>query len=70
MRIFLYSFALCAVAALVFGLAQTLEVAGESVATSLARQGPRRLARSDAASLAASSDQVHSSPPTPALPAS
>ncbi|BGP00034.1 hypothetical protein RTBOTA2_003757 [Rhodotorula toruloides] len=58
MRILARLVALFAVVGLAFGLAQTSEAAGESSATSLARQGPRRLARSEGGLLATSSDQA------------
>ncbi|BGP62879.1 hypothetical protein NBRC10512_001098 [Rhodotorula toruloides] len=58
MLLFSRSFALCAVVAITVGLAQAVEAVNESGTTSVARQGPRRLARSDRASLAASSDQA------------
>ncbi|BGP32633.1 hypothetical protein JCM10296v2_004414 [Rhodotorula toruloides] len=52
------SLALLTLVASAVGLAQIVEGIGESIVTSLARQGPRRLARSESASLAASSDQA------------
>ncbi|BGP08638.1 hypothetical protein JCM10049v2_004485 [Rhodotorula toruloides] len=58
MLLFSRSFALCAVVAITVGLAQAVEAVNESGTTSPARQGPRRLARSDSASLAASFDQA------------
>ncbi|BGO91964.1 hypothetical protein NBRC10512_001083 [Rhodotorula toruloides] len=58
MRFLALLLALCALVAVTVCLAQTFEAVNESGTTSLVRQGLHRLARSEGASLAASSDQA------------